>query len=114
MHQPAWSLFDAIKLAGIEPTTTGYRIDPHLPGRDFRLSLPGIGVAETRGRTRGYLRLEHDARPAMEVVLSPRAVRRVRVYAGGKRIKASRSGTTVRFELPVRAGRAANWAIRYR
>ena len=40
MHQPAWSLFDAIRLAGIEPTATGFQIRPELPMRTFSLGLP--------------------------------------------------------------------------
>ena len=31
MHQPSWSLFAALKLAGLDPVRDGYRIDPHLP-----------------------------------------------------------------------------------
>jgi hypothetical protein len=50
----------------------------------------------------------------MEVVLSARAPRRVRVYAGRNRIAATRSGSIVRFSLPARARRAADWAITYR
>jgi hypothetical protein len=114
MHQPAWSLFDAIKLAGVEPTERGYRIDPHVPGRDFRLSLPGVGVAEKRGRLRGYVRAVSSDRLAMEVVVSARSLRSVRVYVGRKRVRATRAGSVVRFELPVRAGRAADWAVTYR
>src|SRR5439155_7380741 len=55
MHQPAWSLFDAIKLAGIEPTAAGYTIAPHLPFTRFSLRFPNVGVAYEAGRARGYL-----------------------------------------------------------
>ena len=44
MHQPAWLLWDTIKLAGIEPTLRGYTIDPLLPMRDFSLRLPNVGL----------------------------------------------------------------------
>jgi hypothetical protein len=62
MHQPAWSLFDAIKLAGIEPTRAGYRIDPHLPMSAYSLRLPRAGIAVRRGEMRGYLRVERSGR----------------------------------------------------
>ena len=56
MHQPAWSLFDAIKLAGVTPTAAGYRIVPHLPMQTFNIRFPQVGVAQQPGTIRGYLR----------------------------------------------------------
>lgn len=48
MHQPACSRFDAIKLAGIDPTAADYRIVPELPFHSFSLALPEIGAAYDR------------------------------------------------------------------
>ena len=62
MHQPAWSLYDATKLAGIEPTAAGYTIGPHLPSRTFSLRFPDVGVAYSRRQARGYLVLEGRTR----------------------------------------------------
>src|SRR4029079_2384948 len=45
MHQPAWLLYDATRLAGIEPTARGYRFDPKLPGRSFELRMPNVGIS---------------------------------------------------------------------
>jgi cellobiose phosphorylase len=56
MHQPAWLLFDAIKLAGVEPTRDGYVIDPRLPQRDFSLRLPRISVTRDARGIRGTVR----------------------------------------------------------
>ena len=62
MHQPAWSLFDAIKLAGIDPTAADYRIVPELPFQD------GLereaGDAGPAGRSYRSIRSAFDAREA--------------------------------------------------
>jgi hypothetical protein len=112
MHQPAWSLWDTIKLAGIDPTARGYRIDPHLPLKRFSLRLRGVGLDVAPRRLRGYVRLERSDRLAMEVE-RPAGVgpRRVRAYVNGRRVKHRLAGRTVRFTLPVRAGKPADWAV---
>ena len=43
MHQPSWSLFAALKLAGLDPVRDGYRIDPHLPMRELLAAAAGRG-----------------------------------------------------------------------
>src|SRR3989442_15616836 len=73
MHQPAWSLFDAIKLAGIEPTATGYSIAPHLPFARFSLRFPDVGLAYEARRARGYLVLQQKASVRLDVHLPPLA-----------------------------------------
>ena len=88
MHQPAWSLFDAIRLGGIEPTGRGYRIDPELPMRSFSLRLPRAGVAYSRGVARGYLRPAGHNRLKMVVSLpagSGRGMSRSSWMAGERR-----------------------------
>src|SRR5207247_3977770 len=56
MHQPAWSLFDAIKLAGVEPDERGYTITPHFPMRRFSIRLPDVGLQERPRMESGYVR----------------------------------------------------------
>jgi hypothetical protein len=56
MHQPGWLLFDAIKLAGVEPTAAGYTIDPRLPFRDFSLRLSRVSVTRDAHGIRGWVR----------------------------------------------------------
>jgi hypothetical protein len=106
MHQPAWSLFDAVKLAGIEPTQDGYDIAPHLPFRRFSLRLPTIGV--TRGKTlHGYLRPEASGVVHMRVrAPAPRAVR-----VDGHRVPYAREDGLVAFDLPAQARRTTTWEI---
>ncbi|MEA2124551.1 MAG: cellobiose phosphorylase [Solirubrobacteraceae bacterium] len=91
MHQPAWSLFDAVKLAGIEPTEAGYVIKPHLPFRRFSLKLPDIGVTRTRsGAMHGYVRPQ--ASGTIQVA--------VRVRGRMRHVR-----------LPARAHRKATWSF---
>ena len=107
MHQPAWSLFAALKLAGLDPVRDGYRIDPHLPMASFSLRLPDAGVEYGRARARGYVRPHGRARLRMTVEL-PRGLARgpVAAFVDGRRVRARRAGGAVRFALRARGGRA--------
>jgi hypothetical protein len=112
MHQPSWSLFAALKLAGLDPVRSGYRIEPHLPTSTFSLRLPDAGIEYGRARARGYLRPHGHARLRMTVAL-PRALRRgpVAAFVDGRRVKASRAGGQARFALKARGGRIVDWAV---
>ena len=117
MHQPAWSLFDALKLAGLNPVEDGYRIEPHLPLRSFSLRLPDVGIEYGRARARGYLRPHGHELLRMTVAL-PAALRhgKVAAFVDGRRVAArrpgtSRAGASVRFALRARGGRAVDWAV---
>jgi hypothetical protein len=112
MHQPSWGLFTALKLAGLDPVRDGYRIDPHLPTTTFSLRLPDAGVEYGRRRARGYVRPSGHERLRMSVSL-PAALRRgpVAAFVDGRRVRARRSGSTVRFELRARGGRLVDWAV---
>jgi hypothetical protein len=91
-HQPAWSLFSMLKLAGVEPTREGYRIAPHLPLPRWSLKLPLVGVTQERnGRLSGYVRPERSGPVTFEIV--------------------PRGGRVVRFTKIARAGRALRWAV---
>ena len=114
MHQPAWSMFDTIKLAGIDATRDGYRIDPHLPMRTFSLRLPRAGLAYEDDRVRGYLEIERSDKLAM-AVRPPDGmdVNRAVAYADGRRVAHRVADGFVRFDLPAMAGRAADWAVTF-
>jgi len=113
MHQPAWSLFGAIRMAGIEPTADGLRIDPHAPASTFDVRLPGVGVARDRRGLRGYVRPEQAGRMELEIVLPEGAAPR-RAYVAGRRVAVRRAGGTVRLALLTRAGKATDWALTLR
>ena len=105
MHQPAWLLWDTIKLAGIEPTAEGYTIDPVLPMRDFTLRLPDLGL-EWRGRhASGYVRSLRRDRLRM-VVRAPSGGA-YRATVAGRPVTARRRGADVVFTLDVQPGRVA-------
>ena len=108
MHQPAWSLFDAIKLAGVEPTAKGYAIDPHFPMKKFSVRLPKVGVEAAPGMIRGYVRPEGGGVLRMQVEAPGR---HVRAFADGKRVPAKLRRGTVSFRLPAVAGAAADWKV---
>jgi hypothetical protein len=114
MHQPAWTLYDATKLAGIEPTTAGYTFDPHLPSSRFSLRFPDVGVAYERRRARGYVVLDRAARPIRVTVRLPRGVRprSAVTWVAGRKVRHTRRGGLVSFRLaPRRAGAAVDWAV---
>jgi hypothetical protein len=112
MHQPAYGLFDAIKLAGISPTALGYDVTPHLPMTSFSLRLPDVGVAYRRSVARGYVRAATTGVLRMRVT-PPIAggPRGFIVYAGGRRVPAGLQDGLLAFDLPTVAGRPANWAV---
>ena len=112
MHQPSWSLFAALKLAGLDPVRAGYRIDPHLPMRGFSLRLPDAGIEYGRVRARGYLR-PHGRKSLRMTVSLPAALRhgRVAAFVEGRRVASVRARGELRFGLRARRGRAVDWAV---
>jgi hypothetical protein len=110
LHQPAWSLFDAIRLAGITPTPDGYRIAPHVPSPRFALRLPVVGIAGDRRSLRGYVRPEQGGPIRLEVAL-PAGARGIATWVGGRRVAHTASGGFVRFVAALQAGHATDWAV---
>jgi hypothetical protein len=111
MHQPAYSLFDLLKLAGLDATAAGYTIVPHLPMKTFDVRFPGVGIAQRPGLIRGYFRVA-TARVTLDVAPPPgvspdRAV----AYANGHRVRSKVVAGRIQFTLLTRAGSAANWAV---
>jgi len=111
MHQPAYSLFDLLKLAGLDTTATGYRIVPHLPTTTFDVRFPEVGIAQQPGLIRGYVttaggNVTMDVAPPPGVSASDAVA-----WADGKQVAAQVAGGLVQFTLPTRAGRAADWAV---
>ena len=109
MHQPAWGLFDAIKLAGIQPTAAGYTIDPRLPMARFSLRLANVSLAVTRHAVRGSVTPSGPGTLRLRVAT---ALRHPAVTVAGRRVRSTRAGRFVGFALPVLTGRRATWAIR--
>jgi hypothetical protein len=110
LHQPAWALFDAIKLAGLIPTKDGYRIDPHVPSDTFSLRLPVAGVARQPGSMRGYLRPEASGPIGLSVVL-PAGVASVAAWSGTTAVPVTVINGKARFVVAGFAGAPADWAV---
>jgi glycosyl hydrolase family 36/glycosyl transferase family 36 len=107
MHQPAWSLFDAIKLAGIDPVADGYRIVPRLPLARFSLSLDRVSVQKAPGSLRGSITPEQGGSLRMRVAAPAGWV----ATADGRRVPASAGGGLLAFDLPTRGGQPATWSV---
>jgi hypothetical protein len=113
MHQPAYSLFDLLQLAGIEATGSGYRIVPHLPMATFNIRLPGVGLAQQPGLIRGYFRDQGAGAVTIEVQPPPGvSAALARVYVDGSVVPHRVDGGLVAFSMPVSAGQATDWAVR--
>jgi hypothetical protein len=111
MHQPAYGLFDLLKLAGVDPTTSGYRIVPHLPMSSFNVRFPDVGLAQKPGLIRGYFR-DASSTVTMDVAPPPgvRADQAV-AFADGRRVPTAVVGGLVEFTLNTRRGAPADWAV---
>jgi hypothetical protein len=111
MHQPAYSLFDLLELAGLDATADGYRVVPHLPVSTFNLRLPGAGIAQAPGVIRGYVRTAGGT-VVMNVAPPPGVTAAdATAYANGVQVPATVVGGLVQFRLPTRPGTAADWAV---
>ena len=112
LHQPAWDLFVASRLAGLSPTDDGLRIAPHLPFDGYSLRLPGAGIASQPGMLRGYLRPEGDDQIMLRVQLpagtDPSAVT---AWVDGTPASHVLESGEVTFPLLVHRGVAADWAV---
>jgi Glycosyl hydrolase 36 superfamily, catalytic domain/Glycosyltransferase family 36 len=111
-HQDAWLLWDVLQLAGVSPTTSGFRIQPHLAMANFSVRFQGVGVASAPGVLRGYVRPQASGGLSMEVAPPPdTGHRRLWVFVGRHQVLARLIGGLVRFRLAVTAGHAADWAV---
>jgi cellobiose phosphorylase len=111
MHQPAYSLFDLLAVAGVEATRDGYEVVPHLPMQTFDIRLPQVGVAQQTGLIRGYVSTSGGS-VTMRVAPPPGvAAANAVAYAGGSRVSDTVVGGLVRFTLATRPGHPADWAV---
>ncbi|HZT67888.1 MAG TPA: hypothetical protein VFA11_19010 [Acidimicrobiales bacterium] len=114
LHQPAWSLYAAVDMAGVQPTATGYLIDPHVPLASYSMRLPNVGVAVSPGQWRGYVTALVSGAVVMQIRLpSGTDPSRVVVFANGRHVPAQVRGGSVNFSLATTAGRPADWAITF-
>jgi hypothetical protein len=111
MHQPAYSLFDLMRLAGLDATADGYRIVPRLPMSTFNVRFPDAGVAQQPGLIRGYFRTAGGT-VTMDVAAPPGvSAEHAVAYANGERVPSTVVGGLVQFTLPTHSGQPADWAV---
>jgi hypothetical protein len=111
MHQPAYSLFDLVKLAGVEATGDGYEVVPHLPLSAFDIRLAQLGVAQQSGLIRGYVTTSGGS-VTMRVKPPPGvAPDQASAFAGGAQVPDTVAAGLVQFTLATKAGRPADWAV---
>jgi len=111
LHQPAWSLFDFLKLAGVEATGSGYRVDPHLPMTTFNVRLPLVGVAQEPGLIRGYLRISGGG--VTMLVAPPPGVSAADAVAwvDGAVVPHTVVDGLVAFTMPAAEGDVTDWGV---
>jgi hypothetical protein len=111
MHQPAYSLFDLLKLAGVEATQDGYDVVPHLPMEAFDIRLPQVGLARQNGLIRGYVTTAGGS-VTMRVQPPPGvSAEQAIAFAGGTQVPTTVSAGLVQFTLSTKAAKPADWAV---
>jgi hypothetical protein len=108
MHQPAYALFDLLKLAGVEATGDGYRVVPRLPQQSFSIRLPDVGVAQQPGLIRGYVRTTGGAVTMLVAPPPGVSATTAATYVDGRAVPHTVADGLVRFAMP--AG-AVDWAV---
>lgn len=113
MNRHAGPLFDAIKLAGIEPRDGRIVVDPRLPSNTFVLRLPLLGIAYRPDGHRGYYNpvvpgtFRFAIRPP-----SRTDVRRSRWVVSGRITPVVLDDTGLaRFEAPGKPGSRITWEL---
>ena len=82
---------NAVNLAGVRATRSGFEIDPHLRGR-FSLRMARVGVARGANALRGYLRVARRERLKLRVRV-PAGVDGVTAWADGRAVAQPPLGT---------------------
>src|SRR5207245_1539129 len=104
MHQPASSLFDLLKLTGLDATAAAYKIVPHVPTSTSNVRVPDGGIAQQPGVIRGYCKnaggsLTMDVAPPPGV-----AAGLATAWADGQQVPATVVNGLVQFTLVAHRG----------
>ncbi|HZU16011.1 MAG TPA: hypothetical protein VFD01_05315 [Candidatus Dormibacteraeota bacterium] len=123
LHQESWGLFAFEKLAGLQPTGTGFRVAPHLPFDGWSLRVPstdgaGYGLAQdyAGGLMRGYITPLSSASVDMQVRV-PAGVdpNSLRAWVNGRPVHPKPTldqSDYVEFTMDnLSAGSTADWAV---
>ena len=101
---------DAIDVAGITPTSTGFRIAPELGTSEYSLRFDTFGLARRGDEMSGYVRPVDSDNLLMEVEL-PAGARHPVAMVEGTRARTTVSGGVVAFRVTAKADRAADWSL---
>ncbi len=112
MEQPTWFTMNALNLAGIRPTTSGYHIAPHYPFDSFSFRFPQIGIASAPNLLRGYI-VPQAAGPMQLQVQLPAGVTAASIYQNGQPLAGTVSGGLASFTLAGQARQPVDWAVRW-
>jgi hypothetical protein len=105
-------VMDAIRLAGITPTSAGYRIAPHIPFQPFTLRLPQIGIAAGAHQLVGYLQPEQAGMIELQVRLPHGLIpRAIATWANGATVAHTLQDGLVVFSVPTAVDSATDWAV---
>jgi hypothetical protein len=107
------ALIGSVRLAGIRADERGLVIDPAFPFDDFAWSSAAFAVAYAPGEARGSVSALGD--DVIELRVWPPGEadpEEVAVTVDGRAVASAVEDGRVRFELPVRGGKASTWAVR--
>jgi hypothetical protein len=98
----------------VDPTSTGYRVTPHLPLPRYSLRMPGYGIAVDRRKqlTRGYVTPQQSGSVRFDV--TPRGGRPAHpvVRVNGARTTFTQTGAgTLSFTASLTKDRPTDWSI---
>jgi hypothetical protein len=111
-HQPAWEIYDAIHLMGLQPTPDGYRVDPVIPLEAASLDLANAGVRFGPARIEGYLRPVAPGDLRLQVRV-PDVGSDTNITVDGARVAGNFRDGWASFVVSVpRAGELHRWSVR--
>ena len=109
-EQPTWMLMDAIDVAGITPTSSGFRIAPELGTSEYSVRFDAVGLSRRGDEMSGYVRPVDSGHLLMEVEL-PAGARHPVALVDGIRAPTTVSKGAVAFWVTAKADRAADWSL---
>jgi glycosyl hydrolase family 36/glycosyl transferase family 36 len=109
-EQPEWMVMDALDLAGVTPTLSGYRISPHFPFPNFSVRFPIVGVSGKGHRLSGYVRPSAGGRLVLQVAV-PRGATKVTSEVNGTTVRSAVTPGWVTFAVSSFPDRSVDWSV---
>jgi hypothetical protein len=110
-HSYAWQVYDTFKLAGIQPTESGYSIDPHWPFTTFSWDSAIIGVTYDLRQVSGYVHPERSGTMAMHVRLPRGITGSVTVNVNNRQVFSRVNNGFADWQMPITIGKNTTWTI---